>query len=387
IDIKGYNYDFVNPNILMHVLKVENGMLTSQTGMKYRALYLDKNVKRMSIDVLRRLEELANAGVLICGAKPEYLANLDADEEEFKQIVDRIWNSGRKNVSTDIPVEEILAADGITPDVQFAQTTKADIRYVHRTLPEGEIYWVTNLTDQAQQLDASFRVAGKKPQIWRADTGEKSDISYQISNQRTAVQLDLLPYDALFILFTEDTNLTDEVIPESVEQRLTKITTPWEVSFQEKRGAPANSILMNSLSSYTESSNDGIKYFSGTATYLNTFEIDKKTFKKKGQSRIWLDLGDVKDLAEVMVNGQNVGVAWKFPYRVDITDAIKRGENKLEVKVVNVWKNRLIGDAQPNVKEKVTFTHFPYYKATDELLPAGLLGPVEIIQECASSTK
>lgn len=380
IHIKGYNYDFVNSSILLNVLKVENGMLTTQTGMKYRALYLDKNVKRMSMEVLKRIEELANAGVLICGAKPEHLANLQADEAEFKQIVDNIWNSGRRNVSTDIPVEEILTADGVTPDVQFTQTTQSDIRYVHRTLPKGEIYWIANLTDKAQPINVSFRVEGKKPQIWRADTGEKTYANYHISNHRTSVQLDLAPNDAVFVLFMEDTNLLSEQHPKSVETSITTITTPWNITFQDGRGAP-KSMRLNQLVSYTESENEGIKYFSGTATYQNTFSIHKKYLKEKKQSRIWLDLGDVKDLAEVKVNGQNVGIIWKYPYKIDITAFIKSGKNALEVKVVNVWRNRLIGDAQSHIKEKITYTHFPYFKATDALLPAGLLGPVEILQE------
>lgn len=379
IHIKGYNYDFVNPTILLQVLKVENGVLTTPTGMRYSALYLDKNVKRMSMDILKKLEEFANAGVLICGAKPEQLANLNADETEFKQIVNRIWHSGKKNVSTNIPVENILTDNGINPDLTFTQTPTAEIRYVHRSLPEGEIYWITNLSDKAQNVEASFRITGKRPQIWRADTGEKAYTNYNITNNRTFIQLDLVPHDAVFILFTEETDKLSEQFPKTIETTITQISTPWEISFQEGRGAP-NSITLDRLCSYTELQNDSIKYFSGTATYHNSFVFSQKELKKQKQTRFWIDLGDVKDLAEIKVNGKNVGVIWKYPYKTDITEYIKPGKNSLEIKVVNVWQNRLIGDTQPQTKEKVTFTHFPYYKATDSLLPAGLLGPVRILE-------
>lgn len=378
IHIKGYNYDFVNPSILLNVLKVENGMLTTQTGMKYRALYLDKNVKRMSMKVLKKLEEFANAGILICGAKPEKLANLNANEAEFKQIVDNIWNKGRKNVTTGIAVEEILEKEGITPDIKFTQTPTTEIRYVHRTLPEGEIYWVTNLSAEPQQLEASFRITGKKPQIWRADTGEKTDVSYEIVNNRTYIPLDLTSNDAIFILFTENTDKLSEQQPQYIENIISEIKAPWNIEFQENRGAPRHTVF-DKLQSYTGSTINGIKYFSGTAVYSNTFTIEKKLLERKNKTKILLDLGDVKDLAEIKVNGKEIGVLWKYPFKIDITDALKPGKNSLEIKVVNVWQNRLIGDEQPNVEKKITFTHFPYYKATDALLPAGLLGPVQIL--------
>lgn len=116
-----------------------------------------------------------------------------------------------------------------------------------------------------------------------------------------------------------------------------------------------------------------VKYFSGIASYNKTIALPAL----KGQAI--LDFGSVENLAEVFVNGTSCGYAWKRPYLVDITHAIKDGQNDMEVKVANVWVNRLIGDAQPDCKEKVTYTDAHYYDADDALIPAGLLGPVTIV--------
>ena len=152
------------------------------------------------------------------------------------------------------------------------------------------------------------------------------------------------------------------------------IASPWKVNFQEGRGAPA-STTFDKLMSLTESADNGIKYFSGTATYRNTFKISVLTQGAAYE----IDLGEVKNIAEVIVNGKNVGTVWKKPFKLDLTNALKEGENTLEIKVTNLWVNRLIGDAQPDVKQKITFTTMPFYRGKEPLLPSGLMGEVQII--------
>jgi hypothetical protein len=137
------------------------------------------------------------------------------------------------------------------------------------------------------------------------------------------------------------------------------------------------SATFDKLASYTENADTGIKYFSGTASYTKTITADKNWFAKDVQ--LWLDLGDVKNLAEVFVNGTSLGIVWKKPFRIDVTNALKAGENKIEIKVTNLWVNRLIGDVQPNVTHKITYTTMPFYQADSKLLPSGLLGPVKVI--------
>ena len=157
-----------------------------------------------------------------------------------------------------------------------------------------------------------------------------------------------------------------------------EVSAPWDVRFQPRRGAPEARVF-DTLASYTASSDPGVKYFSGTATYTNAFVLGKKLFAQKTRpQRIILDLGAVRDLAEVYVNGRKLGVVWHAPFRMDVTDAVKAGRNTLEIKVVNVWHNRLVGDVQPGA-QPVAWTQVAFYKADEPLLEAGL--PVRIEAE------
>jgi len=154
------------------------------------------------------------------------------------------------------------------------------------------------------------------------------------------------------------------------------LNTDWDISFEENRGVPPH-VHFDKLISYTKHDNKGIKYFSGTATYTKTVTADKTWFGNNTQ--LWLELGDVKNIAEVYVNGKALGIIWKKPFRVNITSALKPGANTVVVKVTNLWVNRLIGDAQPNVTNKITYTTMPFYQPNSKLQPSGLLGPVQIM--------
>jgi hypothetical protein len=148
------------------------------------------------------------------------------------------------------------------------------------------------------------------------------------------------------------------------------------VAFEPGRGAPA-SITVNALASWSDSTDAGVKYFSGIGTYTRTIQAPADWFKKGGH--LWIDLGDVKNLASVTVNGKDLGVVWHSPYRVDATDALKPGSNEVTLKVTNAWVNRLIGDQQPGAT-KYTFADVTPYKANSPLLPSGLLGPVVVVR-------
>jgi hypothetical protein len=161
------------------------------------------------------------------------------------------------------------------------------------------------------------------------------------------------------------------------ETQLDTVSGPWNVRFQPDRGAPP-SITLDSLSSWSESKDAGVKYFSGTGTYSKT--IDAKSEWLKAGAQVWLDLGDVNNLAEVTVNGKSLGVVWHAPYRVDATAALKAGPNEVSIKVTNAWVNRIIGDQQPDAATKYTFATVKPYKADSPLLASGLLGPVTLIR-------
>jgi hypothetical protein len=373
----GYNYDFINPDALINLLSVKDGKLVTPGGMSYSVLVVGDNAKKMSLPVLRKLVELVKGGAIITGVKPQMSPSLSDDQLEFARLVNEVWNSTRSNVHSGETIQQVLSTMEIQPDFDYPKSaSNAELLYVHRTIEEGDIYWVNNRSDRAETVKASFRVTGRAPEIWHAEDGRIEKASYTIANGRTTVSLTLTPNDAVFVLFRIPTTKLSVNIPLVREQEIKFTNGPWSVMFEPNRGAPAQASFPE-LTSYTENADSGIKYFSGTATYTNTFQI-KSSLINEG-SKLWIDLGDVKNLAEVIVNGKSLGVVWKKPFRVEASKALRAGANAIEIRVTNLWVNRLIGDAQPNIASKITYTTMPFYKATDPLLPSGLLGPIKIL--------
>jgi hypothetical protein len=277
-----------------------------------------------------------------------------------------------------LTLAQAMAMIGASPDFTYTKPREdTSLAFVHRVLPDGDIYWVVNGNTRRETLETSFRVTGKVPELWHAETGAVEPASYLIANGRTVVPLRLEPDDAVFVVFRKPATAAALALPERVETKMGTVAGPWDLAFQPGRGAPAK-ISVDKLSSWTQSSDPGVKYFSGTGIYTTTVHAPADWFKSG--ARLWLDLGDVKNLAEVTVNGQPLGIVWKTPFRVDATAALKPGANTLEVKVANLWVNRLIGDKQPGVTKTFTYTAVEFYKADSPLLPSGLLGPIRIIR-------
>jgi hypothetical protein len=219
-------------------------------------------------------------------------------------------------------------------------------------------------------------VQGKAAELWHADTGTAEPASYRIAGGRTTVPLRLDAYDAVFVVFRKPAGTQSRSLPVPVEIRMPVPEGAWTVAFFAGRGAPEK-ITVERLASWTDNADRGVKYFSGTAAYSRTVQAPAEWFQKGG--RLMLDLGDVKNVAQVAVNGKDLGIVWKAPFRIDVTGALKPGANAVEVKVTNLWVNRLIGDQQPDAEKKYTYTTQQFYKADSPLLPSGLLGPVEVI--------
>ncbi|MGN7514807.1 MAG: glycosyl hydrolase [Allomuricauda sp.] len=371
-EIPGYAYDFVNASALKDAIAVEDGKLISKGGSIYHLLVLHESAKEMTLSTLNRLNEFVQAGAKVVGTKPERSPSLTDDPEKFKALVDQIWSSD--NVFEGEP-NEVLENLGIFPDMKVEES-QDEVLYVHRNLGGLDMYWVDSRSDGYNQAELSFRIAGRAPKIWHPQTGEVYDVSWRVEDGRTVIPFDFAPWEAFFIVFEEETNENEHVVPKPTNTELATVDGPWEVTFQENRGAPS-SATFEALKSWTENEDDGIKYFSGTATYLNTFNLTEKP----SSGKVMLDLGEVRDVAEVIINGKKIGTLWKTPFTIDITDAVQVGENNLEVKVTNVWANRLIRDAQPEVKERITYTTMPFYRGNEPLLPSGLMGDVKILEQ------
>jgi hypothetical protein len=379
----GHGFDYINADGLIHELSVSSGRIITKSGMNYRVLGLDPYSRHMSLPVLRAIYKLVEDGAVVAGPKPTDDPSLADDQAEFRKLNDELFDDGtgvhhvgKGTVYAGASLADAFHALNLAPD--FACTGAEGenaIRFAHRKLNDGDIYFVDNQTDRPQKIEAVFRVTGRVPQLWYAETGKSEPASYKITDGRTTVPLQFGPWGTVFVVFRQKAAAEARTLPDPVETQLTTLEGPWNVSFQPDRGAPP-SITLDSLSSWSDNADPGVKYFSGTGTYTKTIQAQANWFKK-GAS-IWLDLGDVKNLAEVSVNGKKLGIIWHEPYRVEVTSALRPGANQLEIKVTNAWVNRLIGDQQPDATTKYTFTDVKPYKANSPLLPSGLLGPVRI---------
>jgi hypothetical protein len=234
-----------------------------------------------------------------------------------------------------------------------------------------------NRRDRDEIVDATFRVSGKAPELWHAETGATEPVSYALVNGRTTVPLHLEPWGTVFVIFRKAATAPSLTLPKSGEETVASVKGPWVVSFEPNRGAPPR-ITLATLSSWSDSADLGVRYFSGGATY--TTAVDVPAEWSRSGSRVWIDLGSVKNLAEVTVNGQALGVVWHAPFRLDVTDSLRPGPNAFSIRVTNAWVNRMIADQQPGAAIKYTYADIAPYHANSPLLASGLLGPVRIVR-------
>jgi hypothetical protein len=227
-------------------------------------------------------------------------------------------------------------------------------------------------------------VEGKAPELWDAASGETQPVSYSIDGGRTTVPLHLEPYGTTFVVFREPAKAAALSLPERKETEVAGVdealNRDWAVSFEPNRGAPEIA-QFDRLISWSDSADLGVKYFSGSATYSKTIQVPDGAFSPG--THLWLDLGDVENIAEVAVNGKYQGIVWKTPFCIDVTQALVPGSNQIVVQVTNLWVNRMIGDQQPWALKKYAFADFTPYKADSPLLPSGLIGPVRLLTVAA----
>ena len=363
----GFNYDYANPEVLYDEVFVEDSRVVSRSGMHYQVLVVDPLITRMSFKMLSRLYTLASQGAVICGGIPSQCASLMDDPSAFSRLRERLL--ALPNVHHGKSCRDILQE----PDVRHA--ADRTILHVHRSLPDAEIYWVKNLSYDRFSTEVSFRTSGRIPQVWHPEDASVTEVSYRMEGGRTVVSLDFECDDAFFVVFSVPATRNAMTVPTPVREVLRTVDTPWQVSFQPGRKAP-ESIVLDKLVPLSEHAEKGVRYFSGTATYRASVKLPGS---KRG--KVLLDLGDVKNIATVYVNGHPCGTVWKSPFIVDVSQAVRKGENQVEVHVTNLWVNRLIGDCQEDEKDPLTYTPVSFYKADSPLLPSGLLGPVTFLRE------
>jgi hypothetical protein len=459
----GYDYDLCDSTVILKRLAVKNGRLALPGGMSYRILILPES-RFMTPEVARKIRSLVAEGATVAGPKPEQspsLTQYPACDEEVRRIAIDVWGNldgkklterafGKGRIIWGKPLDRIFAEWRMPPDFQVVgKSFGARTAYIHRRVEGAELYFVSNQRSEPAQLDLAFRVSGKTPELWHPDSGRMEPAPlFREERNRTIVSVRLDPVESVFVVFrqpapkvhwtgfrgpasssaydlskgphgelivtpwangdfigTTSSGARRRLTVPRVEQP-TILTGPWTVRFPPNQGAPSD-VTLPKLISWSEHASSGIRYFSGTATYVKDFELPASLLSggnaPHAEDRVViLDLGHVKNFARVRINGKELAVLWKEPFHFDISNAVRKGTNHLEVAITNLWPNRLIGDEQlPSDVEwsgsklkgwpawmtngsprrnsgRLTFTTWKFYGKSSALLESGLLGPVSL---------
>jgi len=382
---RGYSFDYMNADVINSSLSVKDGKLTLPNGISYSILVMPK-LTTIRPELLSKIKELVRNGAIILGPKPERSPSLQGYPQADKRVrsmADELWGDidgttikvhhyGKGLVLTGMDMQEALDRIRLIPDFK---TTNDAIPFIHRQLKDGSIYFISNQKNEPVNLVAQFRIAGKKPELWDAVTGTIRDLpSFTQTGHTTSIPLRLAPNGSAFIIFRKDgtkgdTTRSNEPVPE----KSMDLKNPWTVTFDHNMRGPARPVLFDTLTDWSLHPDDSIKYYSGVAYYQTTFNIEKI---EKGANYV-IDLGLARDIAKITLNGIYLGGCWTPPYQLAITKALHPGENKLEIKVVNTWVNRLLGDALLPADQRRTSTPLVPDPGAG-LESSGLVGPVKI---------
>ena len=398
-DKKGYGFDGCSPRILMNRVKVTDGLISFPGGSSYRLLVLP-HFPTMTPQLLARIRDLVKAGAIILGSPPvksPSLSNYPQCDKKLQALAKELWGSQKPESQTSrgygkgriyrsedsakalYPGYEkttaVLKEMGVDEDF----TAAGPARYGHRRTKEHEIYFLSNKSSTPLKADCTFRVVKGRPELWNPVTGTTRPLpQYKQENGLTIIPMQFAPYQSFFVVFPRNDASKAPAASGSVNfpkvESLATLKGAWEVAFAPKWGGPEKAVTFPTLQDWIQRKEEGIKHYSGIATYRKTFDSPHKPVR-----RIYLDLGRVHEMAEVTLNGKTLGVIWCAPWRIDITGALKAKDNQLEIKVANLWPNRMIGDAAKPQDKRITRT-IPGqpFKAGSKLLPSGLLGPVTI---------
>jgi len=425
-DKKGYGFDGCSPKMFMERAEVKNGKIVFPGASSYEIMVLP-NFETMTPELLSEIASMVEKGARIIGTPPVKSPSLtgypDCDHQ-VRAMAKELWGT----LQTPGKMSERIYGEGciywggelskaysdttLYPDYESTRKVlervniqkdfvsgNNKIRFGHRKTGDEDIYFVSNRTREFQNTECVFRATGK-PELWEGVTGKSRELrQYTTGDGKTTIELEFDPYESYFIIFRQKMvsgSVAKESNPNFPEyMEIKSIEGPWELAFNPEWGGPEK-IIFDKLQDWTEHEMRGIKYYSGKATYTRAFDIAQIN---RNNSNLYLDLGVVKDVARVRLNGKDVGVIWCAPWRIDITRAIVEGKNIIEIEVANRWINRLLGDSQEpdaNVRTvkfknglmggkeyitgRYTFTTEASMRSFNftEPLSSGLLGPVTI---------
>lgn len=404
----GYEYEVVNTEILLRDVAFDGEFVTLPYGARFKVLALGE-IQTLDSALYQKLHVLAQQGAIITGQRPH-------SPDVNAQMVRQLWDEGLIKTTTPL---ELLRSAGIAPDFDYKDKGSDRLDYQHHDKPileythyqEGSVdfYFLRNTRDTRVSRLCSFRQQGKTPELWDPVTGHVYPLKiYDDANDGIDIPLTFEPHGSYFIVFREQqgeehyTSIESSGHPPMLDHSANGIQFlrpgnytllnngqksmhtqavdsilldgQWQVEFDPAWGGPG-SVVFPALMSWTSSGDEGIKYYSGTATYTKKF-----SFNKGNATDVYLDLGELEEVADVWLNEQHLGITWTKPFRYKITDKIVAGENELRVEVVNAWSNRIVGDG---TEGKFTYTNVPrasrdFLWTEAPLLKSGLLGPVSI---------
>ena len=383
---KGYSYDYINAEVILNRLTVKDGRFVLPDGMSYKVMVLPP-FKTMRPELLTKLEQLVSKGGTILGQKPEKspsLENFPICDTQVKDLANKMWNEnyvdgkmkatyGKGKIWDGYELSEVFADLNLTKDLEV--DANAPILWTHRKTSEIDIYFLSNQSDNKLNIAPVFRTdKNLRPQLWNAVSGEIRDLpEYEITLTGIKVPLHFEGAQSWFVVFSKEAK-TNEISNFPEYKSLVTLDQNFKVDFLNKEIGPKETIEFSKLQDWSISDNEQIKFYSGTATYTKTFTIDQLP---KNQE-MYLNLGKVSVMAKVKLNDKYLGGVWMSPYRLNISEAIQAGENKLEIEVVNLWRNQLIRDKSRKEDEKYTWLVTDDITPKSKLQPSGLLGPVFI---------
>lgn len=418
-DRKGYNFDGCSPNMLMNYADVEGNKVVFPGGAAYDLMVLP-DFETMTPGLLNKIASLVEDGAVVAGTPPlksPSLVNYPECDAEVKALAEKIWQTlliprtnsevrfGKGRIfwggdfSNCAPGEiypSYEATAGLLKQLGVRQDFEGDasLRYTHRQTAGLDIYFVSNKTDVKVESACIFNTVAGDPELWDPVSGKTRKIRNCVVNDgRTAIPLEFHAFQSWFIIFDRtQTGKTLEGVPDFENPIVENgIDGPWSVAFDPQLGGPGV-VTFDKLDDWITRPEEGIRYYSGIASYSKNLE-----FRIQKGSRSYLDLGEVNCIARVRVNGRDLGVVWCAPWRVDVTDALRNGDNKIEVDVANLWVNRLVGDeklpddgikdgkfpdwflkGEPRTSGRIAFCPVKFYNADSPLQKSGLLGPVSL---------
>ena len=430
------DFDVCSSEVILQRMRVENGRIVLPDGMSYAALVLPEQ-NHIPPEVIRKIRALVADGATVIGhqrpARAPGRRSSEQENQQVEQLVKALWGAdqpggpavqvrsmgrGRFVIASDRT--KALREIGVGPDFEIAGRGEPDLGpldFVHRQTTDDEFYFIRNKTKESQALTCRFRVAaeanGQTPEFWWPDSGRRSVCRgwKAVAGGHTELPVELGPLGSVFVVFRKGGGtgkeldaLARDTFPAAETAASLTLDGPWQVEFPEGWGAPRTASF-EKLQSWTESDHEGIRSFSGIATYRKSFELPGSLADK---DRLFLQLGDLAEIAEITLNGRRLGLAWLPPYRIEISGAARAGVNQLEIRVANLWANRLNADSLLPESRRFTRSNLdriqtdptsdssygrvprgktrPVYTEIPPLMKSGLFGPVRVITPKAVET-